>query len=262
MKAKAGVFARYAAGRFATVTRNPVLVLGNQKSGTTVIAAALAHCANLTVTLDIRDLDASLLAGLYDGSVSTSRFVNRYRRSFSRTVIKEPGLTFAYEKLQRDFPNATFVLIVRDPRDNIRSVLDRLDLPGNASSLPPGTLNNLNPIWRQVLENRVLGIEADHYVEALAHRWNRATNVYLQHPDRIHLVRYEEFCRNEATYIQSLARRLDLPVNQSPTSIVETQHQPAGNRNVSWKDFFGPRNLSRIERICSENMTTLGYSSP
>lgn len=140
VKAQGGRFLRYVRSRFATVTLAPVFVLGNQKSGTTVIAASLAHCADVSVTLDIRDLTADRLADLYDGSVSPSRFVDRYRRAFCREVIKELGLTFAYETLREHFLEATFVLIVRDPRDNIRSVLNRLDLPGDAFSLPSGAL--------------------------------------------------------------------------------------------------------------------------
>lgn len=179
-KAQAGIFARYVRSRFAKIKQDPVFVLGNQKSGTTVIAAALAHCADVSATLDIRDLTADRLAGLYEGSVSSSRFVDRYRRAFSRTVIKEPGLTFAYETLREHFPKATFVLIVRDPRDNIRSLLNRLDLPGDASSLPSGALTEVNAIWQQIVKNDVLGIDAEHYVASLARRWNRAATVYLQ----------------------------------------------------------------------------------
>lgn len=80
-KAEIGRSLRYTIGRFKTVTENPVLVLGNQKSGTTVIAAALAHCANVSATLDLRDLTADQLVGVYEGTVSTDAFIDRYRWS-------------------------------------------------------------------------------------------------------------------------------------------------------------------------------------
>ena len=35
--------------------------------------------------------------------------------------------------------------------------------------------------------------------------------------------------------------------------------QPAGDRSVTWIDFFGPQNLARIESICGEEMRALGY---
>lgn len=259
LKAHTGRAFRYALGRLTTVTRDPVFVLGNQKSGTTVIAAALAHCANLSVTLDIRDLTADRLSRLYKGTTSLSAFVNRYRRSFSRSIIKEPGLTFTFEKLQSAFPKASFLLVVRDPRDNIRSVLDRLDLPGDASSLPLELLEKTNPIWQQVVKNDALGIRANHYIESLAHRWNRAANVYLQHSNQINLARYETFCRDKTSYIKLLTERLSLSVTQSPASVVQTQFQSQGNRTVSWTDFFGIENLTRIEQICAENMSELNY---
>jgi len=258
-KARTGRLVRYAMGRFTTVTRAPVFVLGNQKSGTTVIAAALAHCANLSVTLDIRDLTANHLSRLYEEPTSLSTFVDRYRHSFSRSIIKEPGLTFAFESLRSAFPRATFLLVVRDPRDNIRSILDRLDLPGDASSLPSETLEQVNPVWQHIVENDALGICANHYIDSLSHRWNRATDVYLQHSNQIYLARYEAFCQDKASYVKLLAEQLSLPVLQSPDSIVHSQFQSQGNRNVPWVDFFGSENLSRIEKICALNMAELDY---
>lgn len=258
-KALTGQLVRYAAGRFARIEEDPIFVIGNQKSGTTVLAAALAHAANMSVTLDIRDLSIGYLLDLYEGVISVPTFLNRYRRAFSREVIKEPGLTFAYEKLRVHYPESPFVFVVRDPRDNIRSILNRLGLPGTASSLSSDQLAELNPIWRHIVNNRALGVETEHYIESLAHRWNRGTDIYLHHSDRICLARYEQFCSEKTKYIESILQALDLSVVQSPKSVVETQHQPQGNRSISWDAFFGPENLSRIEHICSENMNVLNY---
>lgn len=110
------------------------------------------------------------------------------------------------------------------------------------------------------MENNVLGIDAEHNIESLAHRWNRAATVYLQHADYSHLVWNEDFCDNKTSYIRSLARRLDLPVTASIAPVVETQHQPKGNRTIPCKDFFGTENLSRIEHVCADNMQSLNYT--
>ena len=58
--------------------------------------------------------------------VPLDALVQRYRLAFSRPVVKEPNLTFLYDELVRRFPQARVGLIIRDPRDNIRSLLERL----------------------------------------------------------------------------------------------------------------------------------------
>ncbi|RME38856.1 MAG: hypothetical protein D6788_06610, partial [Planctomycetota bacterium] len=117
--------------RFARPHPAPVIVLGNQKSGTTVIAALLAESAGCAVTLDIFfRFRRPVLARLLTGRDSLDRFIRRHPYWFSHPIIKEPSLTFFHDDLRRLFPSARFVFIVRDPRDNIRSILNRLRLPG------------------------------------------------------------------------------------------------------------------------------------
>jgi hypothetical protein len=234
--------------------------LGNQKSGTTVIAAALAHATDQSVTLDIRDISANYMLGLQRGDVPLHRFIARYRLDFSREIIKEPGLTFVSDQLFNCFPEATFLLIVRDPRDNIRSLLNRLNLPGSADQLSDNALESLHPIWQSVVRNHVLGIYATHYIDRLAQRWNRAADVYLNHKARVVPVKYESFCDDKVEYIESTARRLDLDVTQDIHSVVNQQYQSRGNRDVQWSEFFGETNLHRIEQLCGSRMKQLGYS--
>jgi len=258
-KASAGRLFRFVSGRFTTVNDRPTFVLGNQKSGTTVIAAALAHAANASVTLDIRDLNASHLAGLLDGTLSIDAFVNRYRGSFSTSFVKEPGLTFAISKLRDRFPEATFILITRDPRDNIRSLLNRLSIPGDASVLTADHLQSLHSIWRSVITGSDLGIDREHYIENLATRWNLAADVYLEHPNEVMLLKYEAFCDAKVAYIEKSIHQLGRNVVQDVTDIVQTQYQSRGNRHIEWEQFFGTENLERIERVCKSRMTRLDY---
>lgn len=260
-KASAGRLVRFISGRFATVNDQPTFILGNQKSGTTVIAAALAHAANASVTLDIRDLNAAHLTGLFDGTYSIDAFVDRYRSAFAAAFVKEPGLTFAFNELKDHFPEATFILIVRDPRDNIRSLLNRLSIPGDARALTTDDLQSLHPIWRSVVNGSDLGMDHGHYIENLAARWNHASDIYLEHPDEVMLLKYEAFCDSKVAYIKEAIRRLGRDVVHDVTNIVQAQYQSRGNRHVNWSQFFGTENLERIERVCKTRMRRLGYTS-
>ena len=151
-------------------------------------------------------------------------------------------------------------MIVRDPRDNIRSAFDRMGLPGNREQLDPDDLQAVPPNWRWHLNPEILGLAGGTYVEVAAERWNRAASVYLSQRDDMVLIRYEDFLADKTGAIQRLADLLDLPILPRARLDLDRQYQPRGrDRDRPVHDFFGPDNLRRIERICAEPMRRLGY---
>ena len=249
----------FSVGRLARLPKRPVIVLGNQKAGTTAIAALLARRAGLPATLDFRYLSPAWLRDVHDGTVDARSFVGRYRLDFSRPIVKEPHLSLLRPALAATVPGARFVMIVRDPRDNIRSILDRLRLPGHLERLGPGWECNANDLWRLVVDGTWAGIGGQTYVESLAARWSRIADAYLDHPESFVLVRYEDFLADKEGTVTDLAVRLGLPLRNSIADAVDTQFQPRGNRTVGWSEFFGPDNLARIEGICGERLVAFGY---
>lgn len=173
---------------------------------------------------------------------------------FARKLIKEPNLRFLYEDLNRCFPNATMVLVVRDPRDNLRSFLNGFHLPGHLDTLDAEHRNGLNPVWQAIVLNQGLHIEATNYVDGLAGRWNRAVDVYLNHTDEVHLIRYEDFCSNKTEAIEDLVEDIGLKPKYDVGAVVNQQYQGRGNRKVDWEEFFGPSNLPTIEKRCRNRM--------
>jgi hypothetical protein len=236
---------------------DPLFVLGNQKSGTTAIAALLASAGGLTRTLDLAGFSVEEQDQLHDGSLGMRAFVRRHPYPFSSQLVKEPALTFLFDSLIEIFPCRRAVFIVRDPRDNIRSILDRTGLPGDLSTTP--SLDDLPAGWRRIVDNRWLGLESEHYIESLAERWNLAMDIYHRHAGRLLLVRYEDFLADKRGCIEALAHRADLRVVHDVSEEVDLPYQPPGDASASWLDGFGRRNLERIERICGERMHRFGY---
>lgn len=257
--ARAAVFALKK--RLARVNEMPVFVLGNQKSGTTAIAALLAEYAGLTATLDVDYPAAHALIRVQRGAQSFEAFVKTHRWAFSRDVVKEPHLTFLYGPLRRRFPRARYAMVIRDPRDNVRSILNRLDIPGDREAITLEAYEKAIPIWQEIVRSTSIGVKEAQYVAALAARWNRATDVYLTHTEQIELIRYEDFLAGKEAAIARLAWRLGLPQAGSIAEKVDVQYQPRGDRSVAWVDFFGARNLARIEDACRKRMQKLGYAS-
>jgi hypothetical protein len=233
-------------------------VLGNQKSGTSAIAHLLADYGGLSKTVDIPESWWPTLKDLLSGTLRLVDFAQRYKHRFSSDLIKEPNFTFLYSQLKELHPKGAFVFIIRDPRDNIRSLLNRVGVPGNVESIEHASLRIPNN-WRPLFDADLWALEAEHYIEILAARWNRAADVYLEYPDEMILIRYEDFVADKTGAIERLARDLGLPRVNDISDKVDIQYQQRGDRNVSWEEFFGAENLMRIERMCGGRMTKFGY---
>lgn len=254
------VLKRYAASPFVSPNEEPIIVLGHPRSGTTAIAGLLAEHSGRSATLDLwpRLNRPDTLAAVHSGRMSMDEFVHRFRAEFARDIVKDPHLTFLYPALARRFPRARFVMVMRDPRDTIRSVLDRLGLPGNLRDLDPAVYGEMRPLWAAILKGSWVEVEGT-YIERLAGGWSLGAGVYLEQPQAMELIRFEDFLADKAGAILELAARLGLEQRGRIENQLDRRFQPAGNRNVDWSEFFGRDNLAAIERITHDEARALGY---
>ena len=240
----------------------PVFVLGVQKSGTTAIAALLAEATNLPATLDITraiNRPGAKLLRRY-GVEGFDDFVYRYRREFFRKIVKEPGLTFDYEDLKVFFPKARFVMIMREPKDNVRSILNRLKVPGNLKWLEPEEWPELkkSPAWRINLDSSWLGHWPESYVDSLAYRWRLSAEIYFSKPDEFILIKYEDFLSDKKGVVEGLARELGFDVVSDISGKVDNQYQRKGARVADYDAYFG-ENIACISKQCDDFAARLGY---
>lgn len=245
-------------------TRSPIIILGTQKTGSTAIAALLSQATNRSITLDItRAIPDGCwqLAPKY-GLDSFDNFVYKYRKEFSRDIIKEPSLTYFYDELRMLFPSAQYVMIQRDPVQNIRSILNRLEIPGDLPAICYDEWPELvkTPVWRLAMDSSWLGRPSDFYIEALAHRWDLAAKIYLDNPDKFTLIKYEDFKKDKKNKIKSLADALGLEVVNDITNDIDQQYQRKGNSDVTGEEFFGKENLQVIRKICGHHAKCFDYS--
>ncbi|MEO8175179.1 MAG: sulfotransferase [Sphingomicrobium sp.] len=249
--------------RLARINHQPLIFLGKGKSGTTAIAALFAEATGKSVALDIPALFIDGIRPILLGRSDLSEVVGRERLAFSHDIIKQPTLTWFFDELCECFPAAKFVMIVRDPRDNIRSVLNRMAVPGDLNDLSPAMIRNIHGGWRWHFDEPwLLDLKGANYIELSANRWNLATDVYRTHSDRMLLVRYEDFMLDKVGSIGKLAKQLGLLVIKDIAANSERQFQPQGkDRGKSWSEFFGPRNLAIIERVCGSRMVEFNYPS-
>lgn len=240
-----------------------VFVLGIQKAGTTAIATLLARATGNSLTSDFmhHESDLALRLRLFNDAAPFEGFVQKNRRYLSKAIVKDPNLSFFYDELVAYFPDARFIFISRDPRDNIRSTLNWMELPGNLDDL--GATFDQHPYkfesWKLIIQGKFPAVSGRTYIERLANRWNLAADNYLRHRDRITLIRYEDFSRDKVGAITNLARAVGLEPVHDFGPHVDVQYQPRGNREVTWAEFFGQDNLRLIEATCAQRMAELNY---
>ena len=119
------------------INPDPIFILGNQKSGTSAIASILGSFSGKITAIDLflSGFHYSLFTNWKYKKISTTDFINKNKYEFSADIIKEPHLSIFFDELKTEYPQSRFVMIIRNPFDNIRSILDRLDVVGNKTKL-------------------------------------------------------------------------------------------------------------------------------
>jgi hypothetical protein len=248
---------------FSKIHPDPIFLLGNQKTGSTAIAALLAESSNEPIILDIffrLFYPAERL--LLEKKLPFKQFVRNNKLFFSYRLIKEPGLSFWVDEIINTFPLSKIVFILRDPRDNIRSILNRLNLRGDLTDLSIDQHQALpGDIWKMIVDGTLYDTKGGNYIESQALRWNKILQIYEKHANKMILIRYEDFVKDKANQIYQLAEKLCIEHPVDISDKVNFQYQSKGNRSISWEDFFGKENLWRIENICGEYMQKYGYQN-
>lgn len=240
--------------------RSPrIIVLGNHKSGTTAIGKLLAELGGLSSTIDFPRSRRREGYRLARGRLSINRVYARNEDLFSADLVKIPALTFAEPEIADFFAESKFVFVVRDPRDNIRSILNRRGISGRAKKLSYTKRLSQRLKGSPSFEASAWGGSSSGIVGALAQRWCRAVELYEQIQNRATLVRYEDFKADKQGVLTDLAETLGVERSGDVSGRLHHQFQPAGDNSASLVEFFGEANLAEIERICGPIMQRYGY---
>jgi hypothetical protein len=253
-----------ARGTLVKIHRKPVFILGNQKAGTSVIAALLSQATGCSVSIDLaREFlgNGSVFKKIKNGSAGFDTVIQRNRLDFSRDIIKEANLTPFYDDIAARFPKSKCVFIIRDPADNLRSQLNRWDIPGNMEDLRSEDVRQIKKSWQIIFDGTWLGLTGNGYIEMLAQRWRYLADLYWTHRKNMILIRYEDFIKDKVREICHLADRLNLDLRHDISHKVNIQYQSKGRSDVTPVAFFGEKNLRRIETICHVQMERFGYPS-
>ena len=218
---------------------DPILIFGFPKSGTSAITALLAQRTNKTVTLDTKYLWEPFISKIKTGDINLSKHINKYSYPFSKEIIKEPNMVFIIDKLLTFYPNPKVLIIKRDKLTNIKSILDRLQIPGDLEINPKK--ENINKNWINFILKDDL-----HYIDVLNNHYLKAEkNLDLLKCLNPVYINYEDFKYNKKAEIDRIANELSLEPKFEIDHLLDVQYQPKGKNNKDVKSFFG-NNLKKL----------------
>lgn len=248
-----------------------VVVLGHQKSGTTAIAALLGKISNLDVSIDplfhVDKGKGEVVERLINKPEIIKALCLRHPYLFGQPIVKDPDLIYTFRSVQQCYHNARFLFIMRDPRDTIRSICNRLGISGQQLSCTPDdvSIRNPNRHWRLILSGCLpkQGGCMNHLsiIHNLAHRWNMAAEIFMENSNEMECFKYEDFLKKKEESIRKMAIDIGLTCHNSVADYVDVQYQPKGDSNSDWQSFFGTENLNLIESICTQTIREFGYVS-
>ncbi|MCW8896654.1 MAG: sulfotransferase [Flavobacteriales bacterium] len=218
--------------------------MGMPKAGTTAIAALLGKKTGQKTMLDTPFFWYPYNFLLLKKEITLKNHLIKHSSILKNKIIKEPNFTLLFDEFYQLYPKAKFIFIVRNPKDNIRSILNRLNLPGN---LPDFTAyDELPKSWQSLFYDYYSS--KNHYIEKLADMWVKYNNIYLQNKERFILIKYEDFIKNKEVEIVKLAKSVGLNPQFDIKDIENKQFQPKGNQNILLDDFF-EENIKYIHQI-------------
>lgn len=239
---------------------NPIIIVGNQKSGTTAIAALAAMASEKKVTLDFFFRIPYAERAILEGHSSFSDFVEKHSSFFTSDIIKEPGMTFQLKEVLKQFPKAKVVFILREPVSNVRSILNRLEIGGDTVALSIVQKQFLNlklPEWHDVMDGNLFQHSDPNPIVSLMKRAILSHEICRDMGESAIVVRYEDFLADKKKCIYDLCERLGLEVKVDIGPHVDRQFQPKGKSRKRFDEFFGEENYHRICSIMEKNRELL-----
>lgn len=239
-----------------------VIVCGMPKSGTTALARLLGASLGVNVSSDpfvlLDERGVVFRDMLFQQHLSLSKLWLENRLEFKGRVIKDPNFPLLLDQLVEFLPKAKYIFLVRDPRYNIRSILSRVELPGDPRGIDLKK-KDIGRTWMNLLQGVTPDMPGGNYIERLSWRWVKSAENIHRYRDLGVVVRYEDFnaCREE--FIYSLCNDIGLNSKVNISNLVNVQFQPKGKASGSIEEFFGSELLAAINNITAPQLSNFHY---
>jgi len=254
---------------------NPIFIIGTGRSGTTILGTLLSIHPHIGFLNEPKAMWHSIfpeedVLGHFSNSVAQYRLepahaseevCERAHRLFgaylkfmfaSRLVDKNPELTFRVPFIQKIFPDAKFVFIVRNGIDTCSSIAKWNE--ENEIHFENGDVHNWwgvnNRKWKHLHEQLILTDPSLNEINDVFSDLNSTTdraavewiitmreglNQMKNNPNSFHLLRYEQLLENPSDILTELLSFCDLPMDYKVLAYAEKTLHPSTKHGTNFK---------------------------
>jgi hypothetical protein len=239
-----------------------VFVLGSPRSGTTFLAGAIGELPGFIDLTEVAALKAAIPELVRLEGTEASRRLRRLltvTRTLAlvrdlRAVEQTPETAFLLPAVERAFPEALLVHVVRDGRDVVCSLLERGWLGEERAGGADDAFQPYGAGSRFWVEP---GREAEFAAASEARRaawaWRRYVSAVLDSGVAVHGVRYEHLTADDTA--AELAAALDAPVEPLGEALAEAHVSSIGR----YERDLTPEQLADVEAEAGDLLLRLGY---
>jgi len=271
--------------------KNLVWIFGTRRSGTTWLATELLsyktsvwdepgigyHLGTLSKTPGIRDIDKHQVRKNYFFNYSYKsswlfylrklillRIYSEFLETGKKIIIKEPNGSLAADILSESLPKSKFILIVRDCRDVIASLVDGMKEGGWLAQFSGHHITD---------EQRPSFIEEEAII--IQKTWEVLLRAYKKHDDDLkYCIHYEDLRVNTLQELKKLYEFLEIKIELETLKKIVQKYdfknipdnqkgQGKSKRSATpglWKSNLTTQEITIIHKILGPTLKSLGYS--
>lgn len=227
-----------------------VCVIGCERSGTSAVSRLLSVGSGYSLLDDPPESWYSYPVIYWQGHGLSLKLWWKLRKYH---IVKVPGFATILPYLKKRFVgNFTALYCIRDPRDVVASVLERLEQGG------------YSPLFTDVTW---LGIQVADRVEAISWRWRKYLECALHYRRRggkVVFIKYEDFCHDRLGALLKCAERLNISFHSSKVRpLLETQFGKNWDKTIRgagrWQNDLDEFDVQKTTGICGDLMRAWDY---
>jgi Sulfotransferase family len=269
-------------------TREPVFIIGAPRSGTSMLYAVLRASSRLAhwpgEAHEVWEADYHPALRNWESNVLEEADVERaaaqrIQRAFflvtgnnKRLVDKTPRNSLRVPFVDALFPDATYIYIQRDGRDNVNSLINAWRTPRYRTyRLPePHAIPGVDPEWWKFVLYPEWRKDAHGPLEVVCAKQWLVSNEYASRAlrgvghDRWRGIRYEDLVEEPEEIVGELMAFLKLPYDRAVMEVARASRTSPVNvvtppERGKWRR-ENPREIEAIEELIAPAMKALGYS--
>lgn len=246
--------------------QQPIFLIGCPRSGTTITVELfgthpnVANWSEAGLIWDPKHFFDSEADHCWEADRATEAETQRLHARFEhfrqvcgkeRFVNKHPRCSLRIDFINKIFPDAYFIHLIRDGRAVVNSILNKTEKETFRHSVPFGHFCK-PPEWRQFLR--------DDPAEQAAHQWTEILKYVLSKKEilgaRYLELKYEDLCQDTRGHFARMFQFANLPVNETILSRIPETLKDMGYK---WKNDLSAAQIEKINTVQQDMLAKLGY---